>query len=178
MTSKRKRLLWILGAAASLLAAPFVLSLAGFLPWSPVNCWHYDVDIHSGRVRYTRYFAWIQVLQRVDETALSGALKPDDLPGAPGDWRRAHTLSPGTGHSPHYIFHSALAQIRQLEMAWKVGEFTPAARRASARRLLALWQPGQRDDAANPYLRAVSDLAFSQGADHKSTDESDLPAAQ
>jgi len=178
MASNRKLMPWILGAVALLLAAPFLLSLVGLLPWSPINCWHYDVDIHSGRIRYVRHFAFIPISQRIDESALSGALQPDDLRGAQPDWRRALTLSPRVRNSPHYIFHSAISQIRELEMVWKVGEFTPAARRSSAKRVLELWQQGQSDDGAKPYLRAISDIAFRLSSEHKSTDERDLPSVQ
>ena len=175
MKSKRKVIRWIVGVGAFLLAAPFLLSLVGFLPWSPINCWHYEVDIHSGRIRYTRYLAFVPISQRIDESALSRALHPDDLRDSHPDWRRALTLSPGVRHSPHYIFHSAIVQIQELDMVWQAGGFTPAAKRSSAKRVLALWQEGQSDDAAKPYLRAISDLAFRSDTEQKSTDEEDLP---
>ena len=163
-------------AVAYGLALPFLLSLAGLLPWSPINCWHYEVDIQSGRMRYTRYLAFVPISQRIDESALSRALQPDDLRDSQPDWRRALTLSPGVRNSPHYVFHSSIAQIRELEMVWQAGEFTPAAQRSSAKRVLELWQKGHSDNAAEPYLRAISDLASRSDSEHKSTDERDLPA--
>ena len=175
MKSKRKIARWIVGVGACLLAVPFLLSLVGLLPWSPINCWHYEVDIHSGRIRYTRYFAFVPISQRIDESTLSRALQPEDLRDSHPDWRRALTLSPGVRNSPHYIFHSAIAQIRELEVVWQAGEFTVAAQRSSAKRVLELWQEGQSDDAAKPYLCAISDLAFRSDSEHKSIDEKDLP---
>jgi len=174
MTSKRKLMRWILGAVAFMLASSLLMSLVGLLPWSPLNCWHYGVDIHSGRIRYTRYIVFLPISQRIEESALSGALQPDDFRDSQPDWRRALTLSPGVRNSPHYIFHSAIAQIRELEMIWQVGTFTPAARRSSAKRVLELWQQGQSDDAAKSYLRAISDIAYRSSSEHKSTDETDL----
>lgn len=178
MKCKRKIGWWIVGVGACLWAVPFLLSLVGLLPWSPINCWHYDVDIHSGRIRYTRYFAFVPISQRIDESALSRALQPEDLRASHPDWRRALTFSPGVRHSPHYLFHSAIHQIWELEMAWRVGEFTPAARRSSAKRVLELWQEGQSANAAKPYLRAISDLVLRSDSEHVSTDEKDLPAVR
>jgi hypothetical protein len=175
MKSKRRAIRWIVGVGACLLTVPFLLSLVGLLPWSPINCWHYEVDIHSGQIRYTRYLAFIPITQRIEDSALSRALRPEDLRYPLPDWRRALTFSPGVRNSPHYIFHSAIAQIRELEIIWQAGDFTPAARRSSAKRVLELWQEGQSDDAAKPYLRAISDIAFRSDSEQKSTDERDLP---
>jgi hypothetical protein len=152
---------------------PFFLSLIGLLPWSPINCWHYDVDIHSGRIRYTRYFAFIRISQHIDESALSRALQRDELQRAHPKWKRALTFSPGVHNSPHYVFHSAISQIRELELIWRLGEYTPSARRSSAKRLLELWQQGQSDDAAKQYLREIADNALPLSSERKSTDVED-----
>lgn len=176
MKAKHKRTLCIVGISACILATPFVLSLAGLFPGSALNCWHYDVDVCSGRIRYTRYIAFVPIRQSVDESALSLALLPEDLQDSQPDWRRVTTLSPGVRNSPHFIFHSAMAQIQELEADWQTGEFTAAARRSSAKRLLELWQQGQCDDAAEPYLRTISALASRSGAEHRPTEERDLPA--
>ena len=166
---------WMVAAGAFLLAVPLVLSQVGFFPWSPINCWHYEVDIHSGRIRYTRYLAFVPVSQRTDESAVSRVLHTEDFQYSYPDWRRAVTLSPGVRNSPHYIFHSAIAQIRELELLWHAGNFTPAARRSSAKRVIELWQEGQNDDAAKSYLRTISDLAFRSDSELRSTNENDLP---
>ncbi|MCB1125884.1 MAG: hypothetical protein KDM81_05270, partial [Verrucomicrobiae bacterium] len=61
MTQERKRTGWIVGILVLLVAGPFLASLAGLLPWSPINCWTYEVDLHTGHIRYTRYFAFLKV---------------------------------------------------------------------------------------------------------------------
>jgi hypothetical protein len=178
VTSHRKHSIWAAVLFTAVLAFAILLLLLGLLPWSPVNCWHYDVDIHSGRIRYIRVIAFLPIQKRIDPSALSNALHPEDVRGSEPDWRRALTLSPGIHHSPHYIFHSAISQIRELEIDWQLGDFTPAARRASAKRVLQLWQHGQRDDEAKPYLRALADVAIQMSSEHKGTDEKDLPKGQ
>ena len=170
-----ERWVW-LGVFLLTLSAPLSASFLGFFPWSPLNCWHYDVDINSGRIRYTRFFLFGQLAQRVEESSLSAALRSDDIAGQQPDWQRVHTLSPNVHNSPHYIFHAAMSQVRQLDLIWRIGNFTPAARRASAKRVLELWKQAQSDKGARPYLRALEGLASEADSAHKSIDERDLPA--
>jgi hypothetical protein len=79
-----ERWVW-LGVFLLTLSAPLSASFLGFFPWSPLNCWHYDVDINSGRMRYTRFFLFGQVAQRVEESSLSAALRSDDIAGLQPD---------------------------------------------------------------------------------------------
>jgi hypothetical protein len=173
--NRRRTLLW---AVVSVLVAPvllFAASLLGLFPWSPINCTHHDVDIQSGRLRLTRYIFWLRVHESFEDSALTKALRPEDYAATKPEWRHAVTLSPGLRHSPHYIYHSAIAQIRQLELAWSLAEFTPAARRASAKRILQLWQQTGGDDGAKPYLRALDNFALADNAGERTIDERDLP---
>src|SRR4051812_3592675 len=118
----RRRWKWIwLGVFLLVLSAPLWLSSLGFFAWSPLNCWHYDVDLHSGRIRYTRYFLFGQVIQRVEDSSLTTVLQPEDLADMQPDWQRVHTFSPGVHNSPHYTFHGAMSQIRELDLLWKAG---------------------------------------------------------
>jgi len=172
-SAKKRWISWIVLSALSAPGLLFSASLLGLFPWSPINCTHRDVDIMSGRVRLTRYIFWLPVHESVEDSALTRALQSDVLTAATPQWHHAVTLSPGLRHSPHYIFHSAISQIQELELVWKLTEFTPAARRASARRILELWQQGGRDDDANPYLNALSEL--SDKSNGRTIDEQDLP---
>jgi len=175
MTSKRKILVYVFGGLSLLMAGAFLLPQVGFWTWSPINCWTYEVDIFSGRIRYTRYFFFVAVRRYVDDSALTRALQAEDYPGTASEWRRVLTLSPGVRHSPHYAFHAAIAQIRELELVWEIGQFTPAARRATVKRVLELWQKEKDDGAADDYIRRVADLAFRSDANKRSTNETDLP---
>ena len=175
MISKRTLRRCSFAAAVLLLASPFALSLVGLLPWSPINCWSYDLDINSGRILYTRYFAFVQVARHVEESGLSRALDLGSNAPAQPDWRRVHTFSPGVRHSPHHAFHSAINQIKEMEMSWNLGEFTPSARQASARTVLQLWQKGETDDPVRPYLVAIREVALRANSASAATDEQDLP---
>lgn len=140
------------------LALGLGIALSGLFTWSRLNCWDEEIDILSGRMRYTRYLFYCRVSERVASTELSEALRPTDFdPDAP-KWRKVNTFSPGVHHSPHYAYHAASAQTRTLVMYWRMGQFTPAARRESALRLLADYQRGKGYFVAEPYLRQLSDL--------------------
>ena len=173
-TTWSRCLKWVPLTIVVLLVSPFVLQLIGFFQWSPLNCWHYDVDINSGRIRYTRFFAYICVRQRVEESALSRALQPGDYYGSEPNWHRVVTLSPRVHYSPNYVYGPAMSQIRELELGWKAGNFTPAAQRSSAKRVLEIWR---REDGARParsYLSALLNL----NTTNSNIDEKDLPAPQ
>lgn len=174
MNSKRRLLVWLAGLFALLLWLSWLLPALGFLTWSPINCWGYDVDICSGRIRYTRYFAFVAVARRVQSSALSDALEAEDFQGCRTEWRRVLTFSPGVRHSPHYVFHGAIHQIHELESTWELG-FTLEARRASALRVLDLWREGDCDDAARDYLRELFEIAYSAYDLGHKTDVADLP---
>jgi len=174
-TNKRRILRW---TVLTVLAAPALLfcgSLLGLLPWSPIHCTHHDVDIHSGRVRLTRHLFWVRVHESIEDSALTMALRPEDFSATAPEWHHSVTFSPGLRHSPHYTFHSAIAQIRQLESAWRLGDFTPTARHASAKRILQLWQQTGDDDGAKPYLLALEHLALADSRERRPIDEEDLP---
>jgi hypothetical protein len=172
---KRRILLCALGVLISILALLFCATLVGLLPWSPVNCWHRDVDIYSGRVRYARYLLWIPVRQTIEDSTLTKALLPEDLAGQTVEWHHAVTLSPGLRNSPHYVFHSAINQIRRLEGSWNLAEFSPEARRGSAKRVLELWQEAGNDGGPEDFLRALEELAFSANEKTNRIAEADLP---
>jgi hypothetical protein len=120
---------------APVLCALFLVS--GFFRWSPLHCWHEEVDLHSGRVRHTWYLLYCRVSDRTEETWLSRAINTSR---AKPQWRRVNTLSPGIGYSPHYSYHGALYQIEMLRRTDDLLPFEAAARREAANKLLDLWQ--------------------------------------
>jgi hypothetical protein len=167
-----------LGVAAVLLTVPFWMSFAGLLPESRINCSTYEVDISSGRLRDTRYIAFIPLPRTVTESAVSAALLPSDTAGAKPDWRPICTYSPGGRYdrSPTFTFRRAIGQLRQMELLWEQGKFSQPARRVSARRILELWQEGQRPEAANRYLDALWQLAVRKYREQQTTEMEDLPS--
>jgi hypothetical protein len=150
---------WTIIAAVILSVAIFVVPM--FVPWNPINCRHEDVDITSGRMRYTRYLLFCKVSERIEDSPLTKVLALERSATRPPDWRRVNTFSPGVHHSPHYAFHSASFQILNLAGIWEMAGgdwFTEEMRRKTALDILALWQHSGSDSMASDYIRCLSDL--------------------
>jgi hypothetical protein len=151
------------------------LSMLGLFPWSGINCWQNDIDISRGRIRQSRYLLWIPVQRSVWDSALTRAVPPTAATGSRPDWHAVVTLSPGLHHSPHYVFHGAIHQIRELELCWEFGNMTPEAREETARHLLRLWQQNLNYFQATDYLQAVWERARDAKKNGETIDVSDLP---
>lgn len=145
-----------------------------FVAWSPLNCRHEDIDINTGRIRYQRFLVGICISERIEDSPISRQLQ---LAKTTPDWRRVNTFSPLVRHSPHYIFHSGIAQTRELEIIWQLAAFTPAAKQHASREVLRLWQSGQYDDAASDFLSALSALAIGRDSSAPPLSIEDLPKA-
>jgi len=145
-----------------------------FVTWSPLNCRHEDIDINTGRIRHQRLLLGICVSERIVDSPISRELGIKEV--AP-DWRRANTFSPCVGRSPHYVFHSGIHQTRELEIIWQLAEFKPEAKKTAARTVLRLWQTGQRDDAADGYIHALSTTAIDRDSAMPPLTVAELPDA-
>jgi len=156
-------LLWVIG-----------LGCWPFVTWSPLNCWHNDIDITTGRIRHQRFLLGICVRERVDDSALSRQLPPpaDD---SVTDWKRVTTLSPLVDHSPHYSYHSAIHQTQELGRLWQMSPFTSKAKSQSARDILYLWQHDGNYTPADGYIDALSKIALAQDGSAVSIYADQLP---
>lgn len=152
----KKRIRWIvLGVIVP--ALTFLFLVSGVFQWSPLNCWHDDVDITTGRVRHTRYLLFCQIGDRIEDTWISRAAGASNaLP----DWQRVNTFSPGVRYSPHYRYHGAINQIQTAELADAMITFDPEARSKVANNLLRLWQNSGSDISADEYVEKVAQAAL------------------
>jgi len=159
-----RRLLTIFVAVPiAAVVADLLFGLIGFFQWSPLNCWHEDMDIRTGRIRYTRYLFRCKVNERVMDSELTKALPPDAVECVEPDWHRVNTFSPGVHYSPHYRYHGAIHTIRMLKDAWERASFSAEARRRCAETVLELWQSDGGYHMAKRYALAVLDTAFRAG---------------
>ncbi|SHI61126.1 hypothetical protein SAMN02745181_0495 [Rubritalea squalenifaciens DSM 18772] len=140
-----------------LVAAPFLAPT-----WSPVNCRHEEIDLDTGRVRYTRMLYWIPVRTEIYHTPISEALGVTDLKSRAGDWQRVNTFSPGVRYSPHYIYHSALSQTQTLAMMWELQQYSHDARKEAAATVLKLWKTSGRDSGADDYISRLASLPLDE----------------
>ncbi|MEM8670949.1 MAG: hypothetical protein AAGG48_25700 [Planctomycetota bacterium] len=152
---KQNRRTWI--ACVAIAVFTLLFHISGFFVWSSWNCWNYDVDIRTGRIRYTRYLLHIKIVDRTEETWVSRSTTSDK--SQKPLWMRVSTFSPFTDHSPHYSYHGARHQIRCLEQAQEFVPFEPAARIKAADTLLELWQSGETDESASEFVDVISNRA-------------------
>lgn len=155
-TNGRSKIARIVGLLVLIALGAFGLSFLGFFPWSGLNCSMLEVDLDSGRTRGTRYLFWIPVRRAVADTAFTRVLKPADLRGPP-DWQPVSITSPSVKHSPHFYFHAAAWQIRQLEIIWGLAKTPVETRRAQVLEVRRLWQEQGRDSGAGEYLASLEE---------------------
>ncbi|MFA6288595.1 MAG: hypothetical protein WC661_14520 [Opitutaceae bacterium] len=163
----------------TLLAYLASLALLGVLiywssGWSHINCWTREINIATGHQRYTRYWFWCVTERQIKSTWISESLGSlNTTPDSEADWRLVVTLSPGTHHSPHYRFHSALYDIQKTESLLEIVDASPAIRTQLAKNALWLWQQFQSDDEAGRFLMEV--LTIKNVFDRAHLDAADIP---
>lgn len=119
---------------------------------------HEEIDIRSGRVRLTSFVLFWKTKQQVVESPLSQVI-PSTTADAP-DWHFANTFEGWSRVSPHYAYHSAIAQTRHLAQLWQMVPFSPEAKHQVATNVLKLWQADGGYWSAERYIFAVDDAAF------------------
>jgi hypothetical protein len=150
-TSKRR--VWSLVAvvAAVLLLGPLVVPL--FVPWSAINCRDQEINIKTGQARYSRSLWFVRLPGRIEDTPLSRALHNRTIDVADIEpWHRVNTFSLGLQHSPHYVFHGAFAQARDMGTLQRIAALDSAATAAVAEQVLVEWQTSGNDSTASDLL--------------------------
>jgi hypothetical protein len=145
----------------------FVVVVPFFVPWSPLNCWHEDVDITTGRIRTQWFLLFVKVSESVKETPLSEVVLGGPRSAAAPQWHRVNTFSPGLRYSPHYRYHAAGHQIWELSELWQLPapkDCPPELREITARHVLALWQEGS-DERAGDYVAQLYESLDSEDRD-------------
>ena len=68
---------YVLGCAAAIAVILAILCFVVpiFVPWSPLNCRYEEVDINSGRLRFTRYLLYCRVSERCDRHVILAAVR-------------------------------------------------------------------------------------------------------
>ena len=130
----------------------------------------------SGRARTERYFWWIRISDRTEETAFSETYRK--YVGEPPSpvWRRVNTFSPGARHSPNYVYHSAFGASRIILQAFQRAQFSDEARRKLLTTFLGLLQSDGNDNRADAYAHEIVQLVMTPGRNSGAMIEAkDLP---
>lgn len=164
--SRHRHLLVVIACALFAGAAAVVIFAPGLIaPWSRLNNEEQELDLLSGRARFTRYFFYCKISQEVRETPLSEVLDSSHNNNGTERWVKVNVFQPGGSHSPHFIYHGAFAQTRQLANYWEIDNFTPSARAKSARQLLKVWRDGGSYHAADSYFENLVELIIARNSD-------------
>lgn len=161
------RRFWVIVTALLSVFLLAVVVIPFFIPWSPLNCWHEEVDITTGRIRRQWILLFVTVAESIEETPLSEVVLRGQPPTETPQWQRINTFSPGVQYSPHYRYHGAGQQIRELAELWQLPppqSFPEELKEPTARHVLALWQEGS-DSHAGDYLTELSALLHDESRD-------------
>lgn len=120
---------------------PYIVPV--FVPWTGLNCRDEEINIQTGKARYTRKFWFVPLYIKTQDTAFSFALGGEKI-DAPSrkisEWQTVNTFSPGTENSPHYVFHGAFGDAWMLEKLRDEYWLPPSEIKDLARQTLITWQ--------------------------------------
>jgi hypothetical protein len=86
----KKRTLLI---AIIILLMIFIIIYPAIFTWSPMCCRYEDVDINTGRIRYTRYLLYCKISEKVKNSTLTEPIGVFDEDTQP-NWKNVNDFSP------------------------------------------------------------------------------------
>lgn len=131
-----------------------------FLVWPMLPLWvpqfycsQDEINIKTGQSRHTRFCCFIKTAETIEDTALSLAVQGIVDRAEIVPWQKVNVFAPPSKHvSPHYIFHGALSQAREVELIFKLSNAPREKKKEIATQVLTLWQLSGRDDGARDYI--------------------------
>jgi hypothetical protein len=173
---RHRRLLVRLPIVAVLLAAAVVIFVPELVaPWSRLNNEEQDFDLCTGRQRITRYFLYGKISQDVRDTSLSEAVSRSGQVPNGEKWVHVCVFPPFSRMSPNFIYHGAFAEIRELELYWRLYNFQTAAQEKSAVQLLRAMREGGSDNVGNKYLRRLQEVMEKEPPGRETTAADTIP---
>jgi hypothetical protein len=162
--------------AAVLAAAAVTTFMPGLVaPWSRLNNEEQELDLVSGRTRFTRHFLYCRVRRDVRATPLSEALAASGAPESGEEWVRVNIFQPGVRHSPHFIYHGAFGNAKQIQTFWELYSFDRQARAKSARQLLRAMREGGSYFAGSDYLDLLKEALGPYPSEGQATSAERIP---
>jgi hypothetical protein len=157
-----RRLKWgLVILVSTLIAGGLVLPAvnSALRKWPKLGSEFDDVDVNTGRTRQVRYLLYCKTSEKIEDSILTRMIGPSP-DGVEPDWRRVFTYPTiGWRYSPHYAYHGAISQIRQVELTWQLCSFSDEAKRHMAWTILDKWQSDRSDFGAGRYISDVWDIA-------------------
>lgn len=136
-----------------------ILLLVGpmlFLSFPESNCTKDEINIETGHGRHSRYILFIRTSKETYDTVISKVLKKPVEGTGNEAWRLVNRFSPPSFKvSPHYRFHGALNQAKELEMIFEINSVPPEKQAEIAVSVLRAWQASGGDYEAKELIRAL-----------------------
>ncbi|MBI5723004.1 MAG: hypothetical protein HZA50_03520 [Planctomycetes bacterium] len=152
---RRHRRPFIVFALILLCAVIYCVIVSFINPWSRLYNEEQELDLYSGKARFTHHVLYFQTRQDVSETVLSHATSQGGDQPTNEKWVKVNVFGFGFRQSPHFIYHGAFGQIAELEKYWDLGNFDVASRAKTARQLLMVWREGGCYSAAREYFELL-----------------------
>jgi hypothetical protein len=152
-----------IGLPVFVLCAAFVWTV--IVPWAHVWCDRQEIDIATGRTRSTRFFFGLVTSEHVRDSYVTKVLGEARVKAALPVWETVNVFSaPGVRYSPHFAFHGAFGQLKELEALCALCKerCSEAARVRAAEALLECWRDGS-DGVAHVYLASLADTVLAEG---------------
>lgn len=159
MNPSKLRVFWIAVAAVWIIltVAPFLAPVR-----SPLNCSYEDIDLSTGRVRYTQMLYWMPVSRGIRNSSISGYSygrgSSTFLDHQGGNWVRVHTFSKGIPYSRGHDFQNALRQTEFLGEFWAKYDVSTEVRKEYCLRVLKLWGDAGDDSGVQAYIETLQRL--------------------
>jgi hypothetical protein len=135
--------------------ALFILPSLGF---AHLNAELQEIDINSGKARFTRFVFYMRVSQVEKETVVSRLISGPTQ--ARTEWHSVNLFTAGSRISPHYCFHGALSQLNRLELALQNSNMTEEDMQLYARRIVKAWKAEGDYFAAGAVIEEAEDRAY------------------
>ena len=150
-----------LAAAIQLVFLAFVVAfclsfVTGFLSsYYPFSYPVLEVDIRTARERRMERILGYPAGKGVEATPVSRALPDEMVQRVEPDWKVAVYYHANA--SIHTAYHGAGSQIEQLQDIWRLQNYPPEIRTATARHLVGMWQQTEDYFMASLYLSWLSE---------------------
>jgi hypothetical protein len=151
MTKKNKVILLAV-VIILILIFPFLFSFIN--PWTNIQCRKELIDINTGISRTQKYYWFLKFSEKTEPTYLSKLLGIDSVENP--YWRAVNTFSFGHRNSPHYSFHGAYSQIKNLELIVSLYNINKDDSKEIARQIINFWKENQSDNKADEYLHEIN----------------------
>jgi hypothetical protein len=122
---------------------------------TPVNCWRWAIDLNSGRLRASRVILGFSIKERFEKSEFFSVINTNSPVTEAPIWKTMQLDRPDFIPTRDNSMNGFLDQIHVITVLWGQNEFSPAAQKLIALRLLDAWKHGESLSSTRKYTKAV-----------------------